>query len=166
LTSPLIAFAEPDPQLQEMTGSHTRADPWQGLPVGRDPVSVRRRIEAMEHLLERLFIVPGIRRPMGLDVILDLVPVFGDVVATALGAWIVWEARNLGMSKFQIARMAGNVGIDFLLGAIPFIGAVPDFFFRSNSRNLRIVKRHLDKHHPGSRTIDGSAVDRTGTSRA
>jgi hypothetical protein len=83
-------------------------------------------------------------------------PVVGDAVAAALGAWIVWEARNLGMSKFQIARMAGNVGVDFLLGAIPFIGAIPDFFFRSNSRNLRIVKRHLDKHHPGSRTIDGA----------
>ena len=137
------------------------ADPWQGLPVGRDPVSVRRRIEAMEHLLERLFVVPGLNRGVGLDVILDVVPVVGDVVAAALGAWIVWEARNLGMSKFQIARMGGNVGIDFLLGAIPFVGAIPDFFFRSNSRNLRIIKKHLDKHHPGSRTIDAAVVERS-----
>ena len=128
------------------------------LPVGRDPASVRRRVEAMEHVLERMFIVPGINRPVGLDVILDVVPVAGDLIATALGAWIVWEARNLGMSKWQIARMAGNVGIDTLLGAIPWIGAIPDFFFRSNSRNLRIIKRYLDKHHPGTRTIEGSAV--------
>jgi len=130
------------------------------LPVGRDPASVRRRVEAMEHVLERMFIVPGINRPVGLDVILDVVPVAGDLIATALGAWIVWEARNLGMSKWQIARMAGNVGIDTLLGAIPWIGAIPDFFFRSNSRNLRIIKRYLDKHHPGTRTIEGSAVRR------
>ena len=128
------------------------------LPVGRDPASVRRRVEAMEHVLERMFIVPGINRPVGLDVILDVVPVAGDLIATALGAWIVWEARNLGMSKWQLARMAGNVGIDTLLGAIPWIGAIPDFFFRSNSRNLRIIKRYLDKHHPGTRTIEGSAV--------
>src|SRR5438874_6050771 len=124
------------------------------LPIGRDPASVRRRIEAMEHVLERMFIVPGINRPVGLDVLLDVVPVAGDLIATALGAWIVWEARNLGMSKWQLARMAGNVGIDTLLGAIPWIGAVPDFFFRSNSRNLRIIKRFLDKHHPGSRMIE------------
>jgi hypothetical protein len=87
--------------------------------------------------------------------------VVGDLVGTALGAWIVWEARNLGMSKWQIARMAGNVGVDTLLGAIPFVGAIPDYFFRSNSRNLKIIRRHLDKHHPGTRTIDVTAVDKS-----
>lgn len=50
--------------------------------------------------------------------------------------------------------MAGNIGFDALLGAIPFVGAVPDFFFRSNTRNLRIIKRHLDRHHPGTAVID------------
>jgi hypothetical protein len=61
------------------------------------------------------------------------------------------------MSKTQMARMGGNVGIDWLLGLIPVIGIIPDFFFRSNTRNLRIIKRHLDKHHPGTRTIDAEA---------
>lgn len=131
------------------------------LPIGRDPASVRRRIEAMENVLERLFVIPGTTRPVGLDVILNVVPVVGDLVATALGGWIVWEARNLGMSKLQLTRMAGNVGVDMLLGAIPFVGAIPDFFFRSNTRNLKIIKRHLDKHHPGTRTVDGEVVSRT-----
>jgi hypothetical protein len=125
--------------------------------LGTDPASVRQRVETMERLLERLFLIPGINRPVGLDVILDVVPVVGDVAAAALGAYIVWEARNLGMSKWQIARMAGNVGFDWLLGLIPFIGAVPDFFFRSNSRNLRIIKRHLDKHHAATATLEGKA---------
>ena len=137
-----------------------RMDILDSLPVGRDPASVRRRVEAMEHLLERLFVIPGLRRPVGLDVLLNIIPVVGDLVGTVLGAWIVWEARNLGLSKFQLARMAGNVGVDTLLGAIPFIGAIPDYFFRSNSRNLRIIKRHLDKHHPGTRTIEGDIVAR------
>lgn len=128
------------------------------LPVGRDARSVRRRIEAMERLLERLFVVPGLNRPVGLDVILDLVPVAGDVVGAALGAWIVWEARNLGMPKWHIARMAGNVGIDFLLGAIPWLGAIPDFFFRSNSRNMRIVRKWLDKHHPDTGVVEGEVI--------
>ena len=130
------------------------------LPIGRDPQSVRRRIEAMEAVLERLFVVPGLNRPVGLDVILDLIPVVGDLVGAALGAWIVWEARNLGMSKWHIARMSGNVGFDFLLGAIPWIGAIPDFFFRSNTRNLRIVKRWLDKHHPETKVIEGQVLER------
>ena len=45
--------------------------------------------------------------------------------------------------------------IDFLLGLIPFVGAIPDFFFRSNTRNLRIIKKHLDKHHPATAVIEG-----------
>ena len=125
------------------------------LPTGRDPVAIRRRIEMMERLLERSFVVPGINRPVGLDVIVGLVPVVGDAIAAAMGSWIVWEARNLGMSKFQLARMAGNVGFDAVLGLVPFVGDAADFFFRSNTRNLRIIRKHLDKHHPGTVTLDG-----------
>ena len=122
--------------------------------LGRDPASVRRRIEAMERLLERLFVVPGINRPIGLDVILDLLPVGGDLVGAALGTWLVWEARNLGMSRWAMARMFGNVGFDALLGLIPFVGAIPDFFFRSNSRNLRIIHDHLDRHYPATAVVE------------
>jgi len=122
--------------------------------LSRDPAAVRKRVEMMEHLLERLVVIPGIRRPLGLDVMLDAVPVLGDVIAAGLGAWMVWEARNLHMPKRAMARMALNVGFDALLGAIPFVGAVPDFFFRSNTRNLRIIRRHLDKHYPGTATVD------------
>ncbi|WP_294392170.1 DUF4112 domain-containing protein [uncultured Sphingomonas sp.] len=127
------------------------ADQLPGL--GRDPASVRKRIETMERLLERAFVLPGTNRPVGLDVVLDLLPVAGSVVGAALGSWMVWEARNLGMSRWQMARMMGNVGFDALLGAIPWIGAVPDFFFRSNTRNLRIIRRHLDRHHPATATV-------------
>jgi hypothetical protein len=128
--------------------------------LGRDPASVRRRVEHMEHLLEGLFVVPVINRRIGLDVILDALPVAGDAVAAALGAWIVWEARNLGMSKWQMTRMAGNVGLDFALGLIPVIGAVPDFFFRSNTMNLKMIKRHLDKHHPEATVVEGEVLRR------
>jgi hypothetical protein len=128
------------------------------LPIGRDPASVRRRLEAVEGVLERLFVIPGINRPVGLDSIVGLVPVVGDVITASMGAWLVWEARNLGMSKFQLGRMAANVGIDTAIGAIPFVGDLFDFAFRSNSRNLRILKRHLDKHHPATMTVEGEVV--------
>ena len=119
-----------------------------GFPVGSDPAAVRRRIEALEQLLERSFVVPGINRPVGLDAIVGLVPVLGDAITAAMGAYLVWEASNLGRPRWKIGRMAGNVAFDTALGAIPVAGDAFDFFFRSNSRNLRIVKRHLDKHHP------------------
>jgi hypothetical protein len=125
--------------------------------IGTDPRSVRQRVEAMEKVLERMVVIPGINRPVGLDVVLDIVPIVGPIAAAALGAYIVWEAKNLGMSKWQISRMAGNVGVDWLLGLIPWVGAIPDFFFRSNTRNLKIIKRHLDKHHPETGMIEGEA---------
>jgi hypothetical protein len=132
-----------------------RPDINQIVPMGRDPASVRKRIEGMEHLLEGLIKIPGTNQKLGLDVILDLVPGVGDLIGAALGSYMVWEARNLGMSKTQMARMFGNVGVDFALGLIPWVGAVPDFFFRSNSRNLKIIRKHLDKHHPSTAVIEG-----------
>lgn len=125
------------------------------MPRLDDPQGCRRRVEAMEKLLERLFTIPGTNRHVGLDVILDIIPGVGSIAAGTMGAWMLWEARNLGMSKWQMTRMAGNVGVDTLLGMIPWVGAIPDFFFRSNTRNLRIIKRHLDRHHPATVTIDG-----------
>ena len=122
---------------------------------GRDPASVRRRIEAMEAMLEGLFVIPGTNRRVGLDSLVGLIPVVGDLATAAMGAWIVWEARNLGMPKWQLARMAANVGFDTVVGAIPFAGDVFDFLFKSNTKNLRIIRKHLDKHHPSTVTIEG-----------
>lgn len=125
------------------------------LPLGSDAQSVRRRIEALEQVLERSFVIPGINRPVGLDAIAGLVPVLGDVITAAMGAYLVWEARNLGLPQWKLWRMAGNVGIDTVLGAVPFAGDLFDFFFRSNTRNLKIIKKHLDRHHPATRVIEG-----------
>jgi hypothetical protein len=130
------------------------------LPIGRDPASVRQRLEAMEQLLERAFVVPGTNYRVGLDAVVGLVPVVGDLITTAMGAWLVWEARNLGMSKFHLLRMGGNVGLDALIGAIPLVGDAFDFVFRSNTRNIRILKRWLDKHHPETRVVEGEVVAR------
>ncbi len=130
------------------------------MTIGRDPASVRRRIEAMELMLERAATIPGTNMRVGLDSILGLIPVVGDVITAAMGAWLIWEARNLGMSKFHLVRMAGNVGFDTLVGAIPLAGDLFDFVFKSNSRNLRIVRRWLDKHHPETKVIEGEVVAR------
>jgi hypothetical protein len=125
------------------------------LPLGNDPIAIRQRVEAMEKVLEGAFTVPGTTKSFGLDAIVGLVPVAGDVISAALGLYIVWEARNLGMSKFRLARMLANVGFDTAVGAIPVAGDVFDFLFRSNSRNLKMILQHLDKHHPHTRVIEG-----------
>ena len=125
------------------------------LPLGTDPASVRQRIEGLERLLEGMIEVPGLGRKVGLDALLGLVPVAGDAIAAALGLYLVWEARNLGMPRWQLWRMAGNVGVDTLIGAVPLAGDLFDFLYRSNTRNLKIVLKHLDKHHQATRMIEG-----------
>ena len=123
--------------------------------LGNDPAAVRQRIEAMEKLLERSLTIPGTKIPIGLDALAGLIPVAGDLITAAMGAWMIWEARNLGLPKWQMWRMAANVGFDTAIGAVPVVGDVFDFAFRSNSKNLRIIKRHLDRHHPATQVIEG-----------
>jgi Domain of unknown function (DUF4112) len=122
--------------------------------MSSDPQAVRQRVEALELLLERSFHIPGTRIPVGLDSLIGLVPVLGDLITTAMGAYLVWEARNLGMSKWQLTRMTANIGIDTVVGVVPFVGDAFDLIWRSNSKNLRIIRKHLDKHHPSTRVID------------
>ena len=125
------------------------------LPLGTDPVSVTRRVEMVERVLENAFTIPGLRRKVGLDAVVGLVPVAGDVVSALMGMYLVWEGRNLGMSKWQLARMSANVGVDTLLGAIPVVGDGFDFLFRSNTRNLKMIRKHIARHHPHAQVIEG-----------
>ncbi len=125
------------------------------LPIGNDPVSIRKRVETMEKLLERSFVIPGTNYPIGLDAIVGLVPVVGDLITAGMGAYMVWEARNLGLPKWKLWRMAGNIAFDSAVGAVPLVGDAFDIAFRSNTRNLRIIRKHLDKHHPHTRVIEG-----------
>jgi hypothetical protein len=125
------------------------------VPTGTDAASVRARVVAMEKLLERSLVIPGINMPVGLDALVGLVPVLGEVVTAAMGAYIVWEARNLGLPKRKLARMGANVLFDTAIGAIPLLGDAADFLFRSNTKNLKILLKHLDTHHPESRVIEG-----------
>ena len=124
------------------------------LPTGTDPASVRARVVAMERLLERSFTIPGVNMPVGLDALIGLVPVLGEIVTTAMGAYIIWEARNLGLPKWKLARMGANVLFDTAIGAIPLVGDAADLVFRSNTKNLRIILKHIDKHHPETRVIE------------
>lgn len=125
------------------------------LPTGTDAQSVRQRIEMLERMLEGLFEVPLVGRKVGLDAIVGLVPGIGDLVTAAMGLYLVWEGRNLGMPRWQVWRMLGNVGVDTVIGAVPVAGDLFDFLYRSNTRNLKIIRRHLDRHHPETRIIQG-----------
>jgi hypothetical protein len=117
------------------------------------------RITALAKLMDSAFPIPGTRRTVGLDALLGLVPVVGDLVSTALSSYIIWEARQLGLPSWKIARMIGNVAVDATIGAVPLVGDLFDVAFKANQRNVRIVLDHLEKTgRMGPQVIDAQAV--------
>ncbi|MBJ6124691.1 DUF4112 domain-containing protein [Microvirga splendida] len=116
------------------------------------------RITLVAKLLDSAFLIPGLNRRVGLDAVLGLVPGVGDALSAALASYIVWEARQLGLPRWKIARMIGNVAMDTAIGAIPLAGDVFDVFFKANERNLRIIHEHLGTPKRGPKEIDGVAV--------
>ena len=101
------------------------------------------RMEMMAKLLDNAFVIPGTSQRVGIDAIIGLVPGVGDVVTTLLSSYVIWEARNLGVSRVAIGRMLSNLAIHAAVGAIPLVGDVFDAFFRVNQRNMRIVRAQL-----------------------
>ena len=115
------------------------------------------RITMLTRLLDSAFVIPGTNRRIGLDAVIGLVPGIGDAISTALASYIIWEARQLGLPRWKIARMIANVAVDTAVGAIPIAGDAFDLFFKANERNLRIIHEHLGKKR-GPRQIDGVAT--------
>ena len=104
--------------------------------------AAERRIERVTHALDELVGIPGTSVRVGLDPIVGLIPVVGDAVAGVVGAWVIGEAARFGIPRVVLARMVVNLVIDLAIGAIPFLGDLYDFAFRSNSRNLALFRRH------------------------
>jgi hypothetical protein len=103
------------------------------------------RIRKVTQLMDEAFEVPGTNYRVGWDSIIGLVPVLGDLVTAGISAWIIHEANQQGISRWQMMRMLGNVGIDFTIGLIPGLGDLADAAFKANSKNLKILERHLEK---------------------
>jgi Domain of unknown function (DUF4112) len=118
----------------------------QGSPFG-NPTREQRiaRIEAIAKLLDVAFVVPGTNIRYGIDGLIGLIPVVGDIITTAISLWLVREARALGAPWYLTARMLGNVAVDGVVGIVPFAGDAFDVMFRANMRNVRLLRRWLDK---------------------
>lgn len=102
-----------------------------------------RRVERLAWLLDSAIVIPGIGRRIGVDALLGIVPVVGDVASSVLGGWIVYEAWRLGAPLHLIARMLGNLAIDTGIGAIPVAGDVFDAAWKANQRNATLLRDWL-----------------------
>jgi hypothetical protein len=115
-------------------------------PGERPPASVDETVEKLDglsRLLDTMFVVPGTNIRFGLDAIIGLVPGIGDMITTAMSSWLIYEAHRLGISRWALARMIGNVAVDGVIGSIPIVGDAFDVAFRANRRNMRILREQL-----------------------
>jgi hypothetical protein len=103
------------------------------------------RIDALSKVLDVAFVLPGTNIRYGIDGLIGLIPVVGDLLTTAVSLWIVREARALGAPKYLVARMLGNVALDGVVGLVPLAGDAFDVMFRANVRNMRMLKKWMDK---------------------
>jgi hypothetical protein len=107
------------------------------------------RLEALGRLMDGAFVLPGTNIRLGLDAIIGLVPVAGDVISGLVSSYLIWEARQLGASRWLIARMMGNTLLDTTIGAIPLVGDAFDLLFRANMKNMALLRRHMEKRGLG-----------------
>jgi hypothetical protein len=102
-----------------------------------------RRVRAVARLLDNAIAIPGTSWRFGLDAIVGLVPVVGDMIGGALSAYIILEAARAEVPTITLVRMLVNVGIDTLAGSVPALGDLFDAAWKANVKNARLLERHL-----------------------
>jgi len=111
-----------------------------------DPAARRAALDRLDMLatvFDTAFILPGTNVRFGVESILRLVPGIGDAIASALSCYLLYEAHRLGVPRLLFARMAANVALEAMVGAVPLAGDAFDVFFRANRRNVALLRKHF-----------------------
>jgi hypothetical protein len=104
--------------------------------------AAERRIGAIANLLDNLIKVPGTGQRVGIDPLIGLIPIIGDLTGAFMSAWIVLEAARFKVPGIVLVQMTIYAGVDFLIGLIPVLGDLFDLGFKANMRNLELFHRH------------------------
>jgi len=155
-TAALFA-ARPVPMLRGMHGVY------HSFSVRETAQSVA-RLEALARLMDSQFVLPGTNVRIGLDPLVGLIPVVGDLISGLVSTYLIWEARRLGAPRRLIARMMANTLFDTAVGSVPVVGDAFDALFRSNMKNVVLLRRHMERRGltcPRGPVVGGQAL-RTG----
>jgi hypothetical protein len=119
------------------------------------PVDSAKRLQALrewQRLLDGAFRVPGTSFRFGWDPIIGLVPWAGDLFGALMSCALVLQAHQMRVPRIVQLRMLLNVGIDIVIGIVPFVGDIADFFWKSNTKNLALLERHAGQAGPATRS--------------
>ena len=107
----------------------------------RRQVDVEESLEHLSHYLDDWIKIPVVGWRFGLDAIIGLVPNVGDTLTSLASFYILVAGVRYGVPKITLLRMAFNIGLDYLVGSIPVIGDAFDFFWKSNKRNMDLIRQ-------------------------
>jgi len=117
---------------------------------GRDPVEIEKGLEDLSHYLDGLFRVPGTGWRFGLDSLIGLIPNVGDTLTVLPAFYILIAGVRYGVPKITLLRMAFNIGLDYVVGAIPFLGDAFDFVWKANKQNMDLIRTRAAGHGKGT----------------
>ena len=103
--------------------------------------TVDKSLERLGWLMDDLFRIPVLGWRFGLDALIGLVPGLGDTTTSLVSFYILAAAVRYGVPKITLLRMGLNIGFDYLVGSLPFVGDVADAWFKSNQKNLDLLRR-------------------------
>ena len=118
----------------------------------------RERLITLTRLMDSAIDVPMLRTTVGLDALLGLVPVAGDLLSAAIGIYLITQARELGASRWLQAKMIRNLVVDAAVGSVPLAGDVFDVYFRAHRRNLKLLQAELGEPYLDAPNIDATPV--------
>lgn len=122
------------------------------------PEGALERARAMATLLDESIRVPGLGYRVGLDPLLGVVPVGGDVVAAAASLYVVAEAANAGVPSRTLARMVALVAVDLVVGSIPVVGTLFDAVWKANRWNVAALERHVERGRAADAPVESAAA--------
>lgn len=120
------------------------------MPPAPDAARLMRLVRLADALDSR-WRIPGTRIRYGWDGLASIVPGVGDTATAVFAAWIVLEAARMGAPRALLARMAGNVAVDWFVGSVPVLGTLFDVAFKANRRNVRLLAEHFGGGAPPGR---------------
>lgn len=129
-------------------------DPSEAKPPASSGSAPRLFARFLAELLDQRFRIPGTSIRIGLDPIIGLIPGIGDTLANLAGSAILFIGAKANLPKVVLLRMALNIALNTLLGAIPFIGDLFSIWFRSNVRNVHLLERYASEHRQSAATTD------------
>jgi hypothetical protein len=120
--------------------------------ITEDARLTRERLRSLAWLLDSSIPIPGTRFTIGVDALIGLVPVLGDLIGVLLSSYILGEAAKLGAPKVVLMRMAFNVGVEGVAGIVPLAGDLFDAAWKANQRNVRLLDAWLDRPERAERS--------------